>query len=170
MKLSAATFPHLGHGRSLVFSGLIAGAMLALFTSGCGREAVVEVAKASPAPAQSTAVQPVGPRAEIKYVVLTSPLNQHWVAAGKSTYEAKCASCHKLTATKSVGPGWLHITFRREPAWIMNMIINVDMMLVKDPEAQQLLARCGTRMPDLNVSEPEARQLLEFMRSNDGEK
>jgi pyruvate-formate lyase-activating enzyme len=52
----------------------------------------------------------------------------------------------------------------------MNMITNVDTMLETDEEAQKLLELCLVRMPNQNVSEPEAREILEFMRSNDGGK
>jgi len=103
-------------------------------------------------------------------VQLTTPLNAEWVSTGKSIYEMKCQSCHKLTADKVVGPGWEGLTKKREPHWIMNMITNVDIMLEKDPEAQKLLEQCLVRMPNQNVSQEEARKILEFMRSNDGVK
>jgi len=103
-------------------------------------------------------------------VQLTTPLNAEWVAAGKGIYEMKCQSCHKTTDEKVVGPGWKGITQKREPAWIMNMITNVDVMLEKDPEAQKLLEQCLVRMPNQNVSKEDARKILEFMRSNDGVK
>jgi hypothetical protein len=44
------------------------------------------------------------------------------------------------------------------------------MMLETDPEAQRLLELCMVRMPNQNLSTEQARQVLEFMRSNDGEK
>ena len=103
-------------------------------------------------------------------VELTTPLNATWVAAGKNIYDMKCQGCHKLTDEKVVGPGWKGVTERREPHWIMNMITNVDMMLEKDPEAQKLLEQCLVRMPNQNISKEESRQILEFMRSNDGVK
>jgi len=103
-------------------------------------------------------------------VTLTTPLNAQWVTAGKSTYELKCQSCHKLTAERVVGPGWEGVTKRREPHWIMNMITNVEMMLETDPEAQKLLEQCLVRMPNQNISKDESRQVLEFMRHNDGVK
>ncbi|MBA2498271.1 MAG: cytochrome c [Chitinophagaceae bacterium] len=103
-------------------------------------------------------------------VALTTPLNATWVNAGKQTYDLKCQSCHKLTDERIVGPGWGGITSKREPAWIMNMITNVDIMLEKDPEAQKLLEQCLVRMPNQNVSKDEARHILEFMRQNDGVK
>lgn len=103
-------------------------------------------------------------------VQLTNPLNAQWVAEGKGIYEVKCSACHKLTNEKLVGPGWAGVTKRRKPEWIINMITNVDMMLEKDPEAQRLLEECLVRMPNQNLNTGEARKVLEFQRSNDGEK
>jgi len=103
-------------------------------------------------------------------VTLTTPLNQEWVKTGKGIYDLKCQSCHRLTDERLVGPGWAGVTKRREPHWIMNMITNVDMMLEKDPEAQKLLEQCLVRMPNQNISKDDARQVIEFMRSNDGVK
>jgi len=116
--------------------------------------------------------QPEVHGAEIKpgEVELTNPLNQQWVTNGKGTYDLKCQSCHKLTDERLVGPGWKGVTTRREPHWIMNMITNVEMMLEKDPEAQKLLEQCLVRMPNQNLNKEQARQVLEFMRSNDGAK
>jgi len=103
-------------------------------------------------------------------ITISTPLNAAMVTSGKSTYELKCQSCHRLNDEKLVGPGWKEVTKRRQPVWIMNMITNVDMMLETDAEAQKLLEQCMVRMPNQNISKDEARQLLEFMRSNDGEK
>lgn len=103
-------------------------------------------------------------------IQLTSPLNGEWVTAGKATYELKCQSCHRLTEEKLVGPGWKGVTQKRKPEWVMNMITNVDMMLETDAEAQKLLEQCMVRMPNQNISKEDARKVLEFMRSNDGEK
>jgi len=104
---------------------------------------------------------------EIKF---ENPLSAAWVTNGKAIYELKCGSCHKLTEERLVGPGWKGVTKRREPEWIMNMITNVDMMLETDPEAQKLLEQCLVRMPNQNLTRDDARQVMEFMRSNDGEK
>lgn len=103
-------------------------------------------------------------------ITLNTPLNKDWVAAGKSTYELKCQSCHKLNSDRLVGPGWKDVTKRRQPEWIMNMITNVDVMLATDPEAQKLLEQCLVRMPNQNLTKDQAREVLEFMRENDGEK
>ncbi len=103
-------------------------------------------------------------------ITITNPLDTAWVSAGKSFYELKCMSCHKLTGEKLVGPGWLGVTKRRTPVWILNMVTNVEMMLESDPEAQKLLELCLVRMPNQNLGLEDARKILEFQRSNDGEK
>jgi cytochrome c len=107
---------------------------------------------------------------QIKNVNLHTPLELDRVERGKSIYEMKCAACHKLTDQRIVGPGWQGVTKLRKPEWIMNMILNVEVMLDQDPEAQKLLELCLTRMPNQNVSIGDARDILEFMRQNDGEK
>lgn len=107
---------------------------------------------------------------QVKNVTLESPLDQGRVKRGIAIYEMKCQSCHKLDETRLVGPGWKDITKKRKPEWIMNMITNVDMMLDQDPEAQKLLELCLMRMPNQNMSIGDARDVLEYMRSNDGEK
>ena len=103
-------------------------------------------------------------------IILSNPLNAEWVSAGKAMYELKCQSCHRLTEEKLVGPGWKNVTKTRKPLWIMNMITNVEMMLETDPEAHKLLELCLVRMPNQNITKDEARQVVEFMRSNDEEK
>ncbi len=134
-----------------------------------------EGAKKDPKPVDVqdlTRNQPETHGTEIKEseITITHPLNAEWVSGGKTIYELKCQSCHKLTGEKLVGPGWLDVTKRRTPAWILNMITNVDMMLEKDPEAQKLLELCMVRMPNQNLVIEDARKILEFQRSNDGEK
>lgn len=108
--------------------------------------------------------------AEVKEIQLSNPLDQAMIKEGQGIYDLKCSACHKLTEDRIVGPGWKGVTQRRKPVWIINMITNVDMMLEKDEEAQKMLETCLVRMPNQNISEKEARSVIEFMRNNDGEK
>jgi hypothetical protein len=103
-------------------------------------------------------------------VELTHPLDQTMVANGKQTYDVKCGSCHKLTNEKLVGPGWKGVTDRRTPEWIMNFITNTEEMIAKDTAAKHLLEVCLVQMPNQNLSDHDARSMLEFMRNNDGKK
>lgn len=103
-------------------------------------------------------------------LALTDNLNHDWAASGENISGTKCTSCHKLSDEKLVGPGWLGVTKKRSGAWIMNFITNPDAMIDKDPEVQAMLELCLVRMPNQNLSDIEARNVLEFMRQNDGVK
>jgi len=101
-------------------------------------------------------------------VQLSHPLDEKMIAEGQNVYNVKCASCHKLTNEKLVGPGWKGVTDRRTPEWIMNFVTNTEEMLEKDTAAQNLLEVCLVKMPNQNLAENDARSVLEFMRKNDG--
>ena len=101
---------------------------------------------------------------------LTHPLDDSMVIRGNAIFDSRCLSCHKLTDEKLVGPGWKNVTTRRTPEWIMNFITNTNVMLDSDLVAQQLVVTCVTRMPNQNLSDDQARAILEFMRKNDGKK
>jgi mono/diheme cytochrome c family protein len=149
---------------------LLTAFLLLAFLACTSKKDAEEAAKKSPTPSEAAAPQPEVHGTEVKSVELTNPLNKDWVTAGNGIYETKCLACHKLTNEKLVGPGWAGVTKKREPVWIMNMITNVDMMLETDAEAQKMLEECLVRMPNQNVTQEDARKIIEFMRSNDGEK
>jgi cytochrome c551/c552 len=103
-----------------------------------------------------------------KNVTLTHPLDEGMIAKAQVIYNAKCFACHKLTDEKLVGPGWKGVTDRRTPEWILNFITNTQVMLNEDQLAQSELVTCVVRMPNQDLSDEQARQMLEFMRKNDG--
>ena len=130
-------------------------------------EEIPEQAKSVP---EAVITDPTKGIGAVKNVTLHSPLEQDRIGRGLAIYEMKCSACHKLDDKRFVGPGWKDVTKRRKPEWIMNMVTNVEVMLDKDPDAQLLLELCLTRMPNQNVSIGDARDILEFMRKNDGDK
>lgn len=103
-------------------------------------------------------------------VELGDKLDVEMAAKGKKISELKCESCHKMTDERLVGPGWKGVTTRHRPEWIMNFMTNTDEMIDKDPKAQAMLEICMVRMPNQNLTDDEAREILEFMRQNDGVK
>jgi cytochrome c5 len=103
-------------------------------------------------------------------VELGASLDAAKAGDGKKVYDVKCGACHKLTDEKLVGPGWSGVTTRHAPEWIMNFITNTDEMINKDPKVQAQLEICLVRMPNQSLSDDDARNLLEFMRKNDGVK
>lgn len=97
-------------------------------------------------------------------------LDQAMALRGEKVSDLKCISCHKLTDEKLVGPGWKGVTQRNKPEWIMNFMTNTDAMIDKDPKVQAMLEICMVRMPNQNLSDGDARDILEFLRKNDGVK
>lgn len=102
--------------------------------------------------------------------VTVGALDAAMATKGEAIAGTKCFSCHKVTDEKLVGPGWQGVTQRRTPFWIMNFITNPDPMIDKDPEVQAQLEICLVRMPNQSLTDEDARQVLEFMRKNDGAK
>jgi cytochrome c551/c552 len=105
---------------------------------------------------------------KFKHIDLAATLDKKMADGGKSIYDMKCSGCHKLTGEKLVGPGWKGVTQRRKPEWIMNFVTNTEEMLNKDTSAQAMLEICMVKMPNQNLSDEDARKMLEFMRENDG--
>ncbi|HVM89613.1 MAG TPA: cytochrome c [Puia sp.] len=103
-----------------------------------------------------------------KDIQLTHPLDAKMVSNGQDIYQTKCFACHKLTNEILVGPGWYGVTGRRTPEWIMNWLTNTKVMIDKDLAAQADMAVCLIRMPNQDLTDEQARDVLEFMRKVDG--
>ena len=105
----------------------------------------------------------IGPVKELK---LEPQINEEMANKGKVTFEAKCVSCHKFNE-KLVGPPLAGITKKRKPEWIMNMILNPVEMTQKNPAAQELYRQFLVQMTYQDVTQDDARNLLEYFRSLD---
>lgn len=105
----------------------------------------------------------IGPVKEIK---LDGSINQDLVNKGKAIFDIKCVTCHKVDE-KLVGPPLKDVTKRRKPEWIMNMILNPEQMLKENMIAKTLLSQYLTPMTFQNVTQDDARAILEYFRSND---
>lgn len=156
---------------------LIVSGLAALFLAcGGGEEKKSESAASSPASAEPSASAPASGGDASKgigkftKVEISPTLDAKMAEAGQAVYDVKCSACHKLTDERLVGPGWKGVTSRRTPEWIMNFATNVDEMLAKDADAQAQLEICLVRMPNQNLTDDDARHVLEFMRKNDGVK
>jgi len=107
---------------------------------------------------------------KFKDVKISDKLDAEMAVRGEKVADLKCISCHKLTDEKLVGPGWAGVTKRHTPEWIMNFMTNTDAMIDKDPKVQAMLEICMVRMPNQNLSDGDTRDILEFLRKNDGVK
>ncbi len=142
--------------------------VLPLILTACQQKPVEQPAQEQKLPEQAQPVQTeasdkgVGPVQEVKL----GPIDKALVAKGKEIFDSKCASCHKFEE-KYVGPPLKGVTKRRKPEWIMNMILNPAEMVEKDPIAKGHLAEYPMVMPFQNVTQEEARAILEYLRSVD---
>ena len=140
-------------------------------TDGTGNKAINTTPPAEDKKAdENPAYDPKRGEGKFTKVELGASLDAAKAEGGKKIYDVKCGACHKLTNEKLVGPGWAGVTSRYAPEWIMNFITNTDAMINKDPKMQAQLEICLVRMPNQNLADDDARNLLEFMRKNDGVK
>jgi len=104
----------------------------------------------------------VGP---IKELVLPAEIDQAMVAHGEDVYKKMCTACHRPDK-KFIGPAPKGILERRSPEWIMNMILDPEDMIKKDPLAEDLLKEFnGAPMANQHLTEAEARAVLEYFRT-----
>jgi mono/diheme cytochrome c family protein len=104
----------------------------------------------------------VGP---VDHVDLAS-LDAKRAAAGAELFKTKCSACHKLNE-RYVGPALADVTKRREPEWILNMILAPEKMIQQDPTAKALLAQFLAPMANQSLSREEAESILAWFIQND---
>jgi mono/diheme cytochrome c family protein len=102
----------------------------------------------------------IGPVTEVKL----GEVDPVMLAAGTKTFEINCTACHEPYKDK-IGPALVGITERRTPEWIMNMMLNPEEMVKKDPICLGLLAKYNAIMANQRLSQEESRNILEYLRT-----
>jgi cytochrome c5 len=103
----------------------------------------------------------IGP---ITSLTLPAEIDLELAAKGKEVYTLKCTACHKETE-RFIGPAPKGIFERRSPEWVMNMILNPEEMVQKNDIAKKLLAEYIAPMANQNLTEDEARAVVEYFRT-----
>lgn len=88
--------------------------------------------------------------------------------SGEEVFQNMCTACHKMDK-RYVGPAIAGLTKRRTPEWIMNMILNPENMVANDPVAKTLLEEYVSPMANQNLTEEQARAVLEYFRQYDAQ-
>jgi cytochrome c len=141
-------------------------ALLVAVISSCGSDGKKEEKASKPVEVKKVVeVDPmedkgIGP---IKSVTL-SEIDEAMAVEGKEVFKIKCSACHKITK-RFVGPALVGVTERRSPEWIMNMILNPEVMVAENPIAKKLLAEYIAPMANQSLTEKEARLILEYFRT-----
>ncbi|MDA0379284.1 MAG: cytochrome c [Bacteroidetes bacterium] len=139
---------------------LLACLLLAACGSGSDAPAAEAVAVANPSGLSAAQLEHgIGPIEAFE----PGPLDAALAERGAEYFKLKCSACHKMD-TRYVGPPLATITQTRSPAYIMNMMLNPAEMLEKHPEAKAKLAEFMSLMPNQNLTQDEARAILEYLR------
>lgn len=103
-------------------------------------------------------IGPITERMEI-----SDEIDEEMKMRGQEIFEMKCEMCHNMEG-RMVGPALGDVAERRTPEYMMNMILNPGGMAKNHPEGQKLVQEYMSVMPFQNVSEEDARALVEYLR------
>jgi cytochrome c len=102
---------------------------------------------------------------EVKDLPLDTAIDQAMVARGAELFKTNCSACHKVDK-RFIGPSPTGILKRRSPEWIMNMILDPQLMVEQDRCAKDLLVEFnGAAMANQNMTFDQARDILEYFRT-----
>ena len=88
---------------------------------------------------------------------------------GQSLFEQKCKACHTIGGGRSVGPDLKGISGKRDSEWLVRFTAAPDRLIAQeDLIAKELVAEFGLPMPNLGVSEEEARAIIEYIDEQSG--
>lgn len=101
----------------------------------------------------------------IKDLPLSPNIDKDMAARGAEIFKTNCMACHKIDK-RFIGPSPKGIMERRSPEWIMNMILDPQLMVEQDRCAKDLLVEFnGAAMANQNMTEEQAREILEYFRT-----
>ena len=101
----------------------------------------------------------------VKNIELSATIDNEMVERGAELFKTNCTACHK-TDKRFIGPNPTGILERRSPEWIMNMILDPKLMTEEDQCAKDLLVEFnGAAMANQNMTEEQARDILEYFRT-----
>ncbi len=147
---------------------VLAVAIIAAVITSCGGEGKKEDKVSAPVEEQKTVVEETDPLKDKGVGSITNitldEIDQAKADEGKAIFTAKCTACHKISK-RLIGPALVGVTTRRSPEWIMNMILNPEKMVAENAIAKALLAEYVAPMANQNLTEAEARLVLEYFRT-----
>jgi len=141
-------------------------ALVIVFMVSCGDDkAKKETSNAAAETKKAEVIDPmkdkgIGP---VKSMTLTD-IDEAIAVEGKAIFKAKCKACHRV-GKRFIGPDVTGVLKRRTPEWVMNMILNPDQMVKENAQARQLLMEYSAPMANQNLTEDEARKILEYFRT-----
>jgi len=107
--------------------------------------------------------RPASPGDRTRYAIGQRP--------GEGLFQKGCSGCHKIGGGDRIGPDLYDISSKREPAWLMRVLTEPKKLRAEgDPLFAELDARYpNVLMPDLDLGESDARDVLEYIRRRSAE-
>jgi len=103
----------------------------------------------------------IGP---IKQPMELGPPDAALASAGEQIFRMKCTACHRVDE-RYIGPPLGNVLERRTPEYTMNMMMNPTEMTQRHPVAKALMAEYLAPMPFQDLTEQDARALVEYLRT-----
>lgn len=135
--------------------------LLAAFACGDPNDAPRE-AEEEPGLTEFELVHGIGPITE--ELTLPPEVDEALAQDGEEVFQFNCEACHRMDE-RFIGPPLGDVLDRRSPAFVMNFILNPEQMAREHPVGQELLAEYPLVMPFQNISEEEARAIVEYLRT-----
>ena len=88
---------------------------------------------------------------------------------GQVLFEQKCKACHTIGGGRAVGPDLKGITVSQDRDWLVRFIVAPDKLVAQgDVKAKELVQEYSMVMPNLGVSEEDAKAVLTYIESQSG--
>lgn len=137
--------------------------VLILVLAGCGKGSGSAPSSSSGSTAATESKYDKGPRAA------EEPIDESLVKQGEGLFQTKgCSACHGFGKRISC-PDLNGVTMRRTSEWMRNQILHPEVMTKEDPISHQLLATYSLQMPNQQLTEPEAKAVIEFLKHKNHE-
>ena len=149
------------HSAGLVLAIVVLSAMAQSCSKSGGADNKTTADGSAPAPGQVLKEKPQ--YYKIKEVKVDPTPDATMADKGQKIFETTCTSCH-VYDKRYVGPGLGGVTHRRPPEYVMNMILDTDVMVENDDTVRCLLQTYMLKMPNMIVNQDDARNVLEHLR------
>lgn len=136
-----------------------------LVMGGCGKGSgnVPASSSSGSATAATESKYDKGPRAA------EEPIDEALAKQGESLFQTKgCSACHGFGRRISC-PDLLPVPMERTSQWMEQQILHPEVMTKEDPISHQLMAQFSLQMPNQQLTEPEAKAVIEFIKHKNHE-
>lgn len=136
-------------------------ALLFAFQISFAQEVVTETPENPVVEVNPLLLKGVGPITELN---LDEEIDQSLVRNGRRFYNLNCRNCHPVDGEPKA-PIMMNMIKKRSPEWIMNMMLATNLMHEQDPLASVQKLNYKRPMPQKDITEEQAREVLEYIRT-----